>query len=674
MIFPLHKRPGGRKDVPRQRTWYVGKHGDDGATALDPNRPVLSFNQAITLINNDANAPTITNPCVIICVDDGIYTESMAVPTYTTIMAPGAEINGNHTLQDYSSIYCKKVSISSGTAFTKSAGSNEAWIDVESLILASNANGTLCSSGTLEISADHISVVNGTALGGASTSDIRAWFKYLGITGTGVGIGGTGSGLDIDVVGDFLEDSSGSGTGVYAASGVSVNALISRVSCSGAATNSAASGTINLFTGAYSGTETATGTSNINIADRVVINENETSADNQIVRFDSTTGRKVQAADVTINDSGDILWDTDGTGDIGASGASRPADIFASNDINAGADITAVGTVTAQDVRLSAATGSDILWNTDGGGNVGGGMFNRPDYVYAKTELHSSGDVVASDDVIASGDSFAKNAVQMGDVPAGVANDYGLSTLVNTDTLGLWGIRADGANNVSVQVVADINNATINADHKAFSIGWNNNADSFTELFNFKDGQLEISSSSTAQVLGTEADGGSAVGAQIGSDNAFTTAGARVVEFVNSTTTRGYMDKDGGLGLGVLDNAQQVGIFSLTELTTIAAAASTSTTIQIPAGALVVAVPVYVVTVIPTAATFDVGVVGATTRYGTGLNAAATTDNPGTDNGFTNCYYAAATSIVITPDVQPAAATGEVRVTIYYIQVTPPTS
>ena len=119
-------------------------------------------------------------------------------------------------------------------------------------------------------------------------------------------------------------------------------------------------------------------------------------------------------------------------------------------------------------------------------------------------------------------------------------------------------------------------------------------------------------------------------------------------------------------------NGQLVDVQTLTELTTIAAAATTDTSIQIPAGALVFAVSVRVTTAIPTAATFDVGISGATTRYGSGLSVAANTTNAGTNDGVR--YYAAATAIRITPNLSPGANTGRVRVTIHFLTVTPPTS
>lgn len=118
----------------------------------------------------------------------------------------------------------------------------------------------------------------------------------------------------------------------------------------------------------------------------------------------------------------------------------------------------------------------------------------------------------------------------------------------------------------------------------------------------------------------------------------------------------------------VFSNVQQ-----LTELTTIAAAATTDTTIQMPANSVVLGVSVRVTTVIPTAATFTVGDSGSAARFSTAaVSTAATSTDPGTKAGA--YYNASALSVRITPNLTPAANTGRVRVTIYYYSVTPPTS
>lgn len=120
-------------------------------------------------------------------------------------------------------------------------------------------------------------------------------------------------------------------------------------------------------------------------------------------------------------------------------------------------------------------------------------------------------------------------------------------------------------------------------------------------------------------------------------------------------------------------NGQKFGIKRLTELTTIAAAATTDTSIQIPAHGVVMAVSVRVTVTIPTSTSFDVGVSGATSRYGATLGVAAGTTNPGTNDATR--YYSSASAIRFTMNGgAPANNNGRVRVTIWYYDSTPPTS
>lgn len=121
-------------------------------------------------------------------------------------------------------------------------------------------------------------------------------------------------------------------------------------------------------------------------------------------------------------------------------------------------------------------------------------------------------------------------------------------------------------------------------------------------------------------------------------------------------------------------NGQNISIESVSELTTIAAAATTATAIQIPLNAVVFAVSVRVTVIIPTAATFTVTGTTSTTQFDVagGVAVAAGT----TDVGTANCTYknGAAQTITITPNLVPAANTGRVRVTIHYYKCTPATS
>jgi len=130
----------------------------------------------------------------------------------------------------------------------------------------------------------------------------------------------------------------------------------------------------------------------------------------------------------------------------------------------------------------------------------------------------------------------------------------------------------------------------------------------------------------------------------------------------------------GGLSYGGTGNGQLVAVKTLSEVTTIADAATSTTTIQLPANALILAVSVRVTTVIPIAATFTVTSSNPTKTWNTAaVSAAAGSTDPGTLGGVASQTTAA--GVVITPNATPTGGgTGRVRVTIHYITITPPTS
>jgi hypothetical protein len=142
----------------------------------------------------------------------------------------------------------------------------------------------------------------------------------------------------------------------------------------------------------------------------------------------------------------------------------------------------------------------------------------------------------------------------------------------------------------------------------------------------------------------------------------------------SNNTTAITLDSSQNAFFSTGSNGQSLNIKHLTELTTIAAAGTTTTTIQMPAGAIVLSVSVRVTTVIPTATSFSVGDAGSATRFSTAnVSTAATSTDVGTKAGA--YYNASATGILLTMNGgTPADNTGRVRVTIAYIDVTVPTS
>lgn len=122
-------------------------------------------------------------------------------------------------------------------------------------------------------------------------------------------------------------------------------------------------------------------------------------------------------------------------------------------------------------------------------------------------------------------------------------------------------------------------------------------------------------------------------------------------------------------------NGQYATITAITESHTLAAAATSNTTIQIPAGAMVLGVDIRVTTEITGCDTLDVGVTGATTRYGTGIALTAGTTNATCATVSAPTIYQSATAIRFSAIGGGASFTaGVVRVTVHYLAISAATS
>ena len=107
---------------------------------------------------------------------------------------------------------------------------------------------------------------------------------------------------------------------------------------------------------------------------------------------------------------------------------------------------------------------------------------------------------------------------------------------------------------------------------------------------------------------------------------------------------------------------------TINEIHTLAAAAFSDTTIQIPDGAVVFKITVRVIDLVVISGagpqTFDVGVAGATTRYGTGFTAAIGDKQPSGARDGSNDRYTAATAIRLSAPGAETFTAGKVSVAI----------
>lgn len=120
-------------------------------------------------------------------------------------------------------------------------------------------------------------------------------------------------------------------------------------------------------------------------------------------------------------------------------------------------------------------------------------------------------------------------------------------------------------------------------------------------------------------------------------------------------------------------NGQAVGTKMLTEEHTLALANTSSSTIEIPAGALLLFASIRVITAVTTSAasnTFDLGVAGDSNRFGSAVSGALGTTNPGLDSNGNPAFYPTAAPILLSaPGVETFTA-GKIRVSLHYMDVT----
>lgn len=227
--------------TPQDQIYYVGKHGSDSNTGRSLENAFLTFTEAITEVN--AQSPSISNPFTIVCLDAGIYSESLTLLSYVQVFAPNATFLGNMVVNDYSSFTCNMLHVISGVGITKSSGSGTGIFATTILVLSNNTDGTLCTSGNLQINVGTgINSGTGYLFGGASTACIHVVFNELNLTSTGEAINFSSTGEFIGT-GNLINGASG--TAILASNG-EVHLVVADIDCS-VAVNVGSAGCVSLI-------------------------------------------------------------------------------------------------------------------------------------------------------------------------------------------------------------------------------------------------------------------------------------------------------------------------------------------------------------------------------------------------------------------------------------------
>ena len=207
-------------NVPQDQIYYVGKHGNDANSGLNIEQAKLTFGSAIT----DASAltPSAVNRYAIVCLDDGIYAESITTVSFVDIFAPNAQLDGNILAVD--NVHCRFRQHNVATTFIgvfKTAGTGTFWYEVEEMTMTGTAIGVLCTSGVVQSKWKTMTVENGFGIGDLTSvsAHMHVYGGDIYITGTGTGIARANAGTTVGHVDHILNQGAGAGTAIYNISG-----------------------------------------------------------------------------------------------------------------------------------------------------------------------------------------------------------------------------------------------------------------------------------------------------------------------------------------------------------------------------------------------------------------------------------------------------------------------
>ena len=223
--------PGGDEllTIDQFNVFYVGKHGNDAWNGRSHDKAVLTIARAITLAS--ALVPASANRFTVVVLDAGRYTEDITLPSWVSLFAPGAVLDGGIAVEDDSSIVLDGLAYSgaAAAAILQSGGTGRVSVQLNWITAAGSAEAVSTTAGRCELIAQEVTVENGLAvhvLGAAA--HMRAMVNRIAITGTGSGLAIQSATTLVATVGS-IEDA-GAGRGLISTAGT-ITAQIGYINC-----------------------------------------------------------------------------------------------------------------------------------------------------------------------------------------------------------------------------------------------------------------------------------------------------------------------------------------------------------------------------------------------------------------------------------------------------------
>lgn len=237
-------RPDGSRQI---QVIYFGKHGNDTYDGNSEESAVLTIAQAHSRAST--LSPSINNQIVLVCLDDGQYTENVTGVSYVHINAPNAIIDGDHAMAPNTFWNVGQI-ISPGSLLIAITSAGNYYLKAKNMTAIASQNGVIQANGDLiaEIGSFTVNSAFAFIISGAGT--VKAKVGRVSITSTGYAFAiAAAAPANMDV---SVEEISGSGTAFFAASGAFINARAGRSIAVGLA-NVASPSAVNLIAGYATG-------------------------------------------------------------------------------------------------------------------------------------------------------------------------------------------------------------------------------------------------------------------------------------------------------------------------------------------------------------------------------------------------------------------------------------
>jgi hypothetical protein len=344
---------------------------------------------------------------------------------------------------------------------------------------------------------------------------------------------------------------------------------------------------------------------------------------------------------------------------IGLNGATNPAFVIDASTASRAAGLKVTGAATGGTVAVVAidsGSNTNLTINAKGSGTIGIGSVSTGAVTITPATTFVA-NVISTKDTTSAAN---QGAFSSGTIPYNALGNFASFNAASATWTQLIVSNSTNGAGSSANIVVSNNAGTDTAKYGCIGI----NSDTFS-------GTACSGDLPTATYV-TCATGDLAIGT-ITANAVHLFAGYAVTDAITISSANVPSLFNANLMSAATTTGQLCQVKSLTEITTIAAAAYTDTGIQIPAGAIVLGVTVRVTAAVTCTSTLTVGVAGSTAAFSTA--AVAKTLNAVDKGTKAGAFYSATLqSVRITPDTTPSDNTGRVRVTIHYLELTAPTS